>query len=147
MEACRKWTSQLADLLIFLYRIEYRSSKNSYELRACIEKAFKLWGCNCRVCKYVDNLSFLQQTLDKFVLLIILTWSGVRSLRKILQKKRLKRRHILSSAREKGKESNQGQRVKNHGNVWLTSTKRQVSTEEKTLWGRVLVVTTVTKRL
>ena len=34
----------------------------------------------------------------------------------IAKKKRLKRRHILSSAREKGKESNQGQRVKNHGN-------------------------------
>ena len=146
MEACRKWTSQLADLLIILYRIEFRSSKNSYELRACIEKAFKLWGCNRGVCKYVDNLSFLQQTLDKFVLLIILTWSGVRSLSKIL-KKRLKRRHILSSAHEKGKESSLGQRVKNHGNGWLTSTKRQVSTEEKTLWGRVLVVTTVTQRL
>ena len=37
-------------------------------------------------------------------------------LKKNIAKKRLKRRHILSSAREKGKESNQGQRVKNHGN-------------------------------
>ena len=50
----------------------------------------------------------------------------------MLQKKenRLKRRHILSSAREKEKESSLDQRVKNHGNGWLTSTKRQVSTEE-----------------
>ena len=34
----------------------------------------------------------------------------------IAKKKRLKRRNILSSAREKGKESNFGQRVKNHAN-------------------------------
>ena len=31
-----------------------------------------------------------------------------------------------------------------HGNGWLTSTKTQVWTKEKTLWGRVLVVTAVT---
>ena len=65
-------------------------------------------------------------------------------LKQNIAKKRLKRRHILSSAHETGKESSLGQRVKNLGNGWLTSTKRQVSTEEKTLWGRVLVVTTVT---
>ena len=35
----RKCTSQPADLLIILYRIESRSSKTSDELRACIEKA------------------------------------------------------------------------------------------------------------
>ena len=35
----RKCTSQPADLLIILYRIEFRSSKTSDELRACIEKA------------------------------------------------------------------------------------------------------------
>ena len=33
--------------------------------------------------------------------------------------------------------------MKNHGNGWLTSTKTQVWTEEKTLWGRVLVETAV----
>ena len=74
---------------------------------------------------------------------LILTWSGVRSCGKILQK-RLKRRHILPSARETEKESSLDQPVKNHGNGWLTSTKTQVWTEEKTLWGRVLVVTAVT---
>ena len=96
------------------------------------------------MCKYVDNLSFLRQTLNKIVLLIILTWSGVRSLSKILQKKKASTPTFLSSAQETRKESSLGQRVKNHGNGWLTSTKRQVSTEEKTLWGRVLMVTTVT---
>ena len=44
------------------YGIETRTSKNSDELRACIA-----------VCKYVDNLSFLPKTLNKFVLLVILT--------------------------------------------------------------------------
>ena len=72
----------------------------------------------------------------------ILTWSGVRSWRKILQK-RLKRRHILPSAQETEKESSLGQRVKNYGNGWLTSTKTQIWPEEKTLWGRVLVVPAV----
>ena len=94
------------------------------------------------MCKYVDNLSFLRKTLNKFFLLVILTWSGVRSCSKILQK-RLKRRHILPSAQETEKESSLDQRVKNHGNGWLTSTKTQVWTEEKTLWGRVLLVTAV----
>ena len=94
------------------------------------------------MCKYVDNLSFLRKTLNKFFLLVILTWSGVRSCSKILQK-RLKRRHILPSAQEMEKESSLDQRVKNHGNGWLTSTKTQVWTEEKTLWGRVLLVTAV----
>ena len=93
-------------------------------------------------CKYVDNLGFLRETLNKFFLLVILTRSGVRSCSKILQK-RLKRRHILPSAQETEKESSLGQRVKNHGNGWLTSTKTQVWTEEKTLWGRVLLVTAV----
>ena len=53
---------------------------------------------------------------------------------KILQK-RLKRRHALLSAREMGKESSLVQRVKNHGNCWLTSTKTQVWTEEKPFEG------------
>ena len=87
------------------------------------------------MCKYVDNLSFLRETLNKFFLLVILTWSGVRSCSKILQK-RLKRRHILPSAQKTENEFSLGQRVKNHGNGWLTSTKTQVWTEEKTLWGR-----------
>ena len=43
------------------------------------------------------------------------------------------------------KESSLGQRMKNYGNSWLTSTKTQVWTEEKTFWGRVLVVTAVNK--
>ena len=94
------------------------------------------------MCKYVDNLSFLRKTLNKFFLLVILTWSGVRSCSKILQQ-RLKRRHILPSAQETEKESSLDQRVKNHGNGWLTSTKTQIWTEEKTLWGRVLLVTAV----
>jgi len=35
----------------------------------------------------------------------------------------------------------------NHGNGWLTSTKPQVWTEEKNLWGGVLAVTAVNKRV
>ena len=92
----------------------------------------------------MGNLSFLRQTLNKFVLLVILTWSGARSGKKILQK-RLKRRHVLPSARETGKESALGQRVKNNCSSWLASTKTQVWTRRKNLkvWGRVLVVATV----
>ena len=57
----------------------------------------------------------------------------------------LKGRHVPLSARETGKESSLGQRVKNHGNGWLMSTKPQVWIKEKNLYGRVLVVTAVNK--
>ena len=51
--------------------------------------------------------------------------------------------NVLPSAREKERESSLGQRVKNDDDGWSTSTKTHVSTEEKTFWGRVLVVTAV----
>ena len=47
-------------------------------------------------------------------------------------KKRCKHQHILSSTWQMGKESSLGQWVNNHGSSWLTSTKRQVWTKEKT---------------
>ena len=46
---------------------------------------------------------------------------------------KFKRRHVLSSAPETGKASALDQRVKNHGNGWLTSTKTQVWTRRKKL--------------
>ena len=84
-----------------------------------IESRTSLCGCNLQ-CVWGD----------KFVLLVILTWSCAGSCSEILQK-RLKRGHVLPSARETGKESALGQRVKNHGNGWLTSTKTQVWTRRK----------------
>ena len=86
------------------------------------------------VCKKVDNLSLLRQKLYNFVLLVVLTWSCVRSCSKILQK-RLKRRHALPSARQTAKESSLGQRVKNHGNCWLTSPKRRFEPKKKPFEG------------
>ena len=85
------------------------------------------------MCKWVNNLSFLRQTLRKFVLLEIFTWSSVRSCSKILQN-RLKHRHVPPIAPEKGKESSLGQRVKTMVTDW-----RPPNGEEKSLWGRVLV--------
>jgi len=60
----------------------------------------------------------------------MLTWRCAGSCSKILQK-RLKRRHVLPSARKTGKEAVLGQRAKNHGNGWLTSTRTQVWTRRK----------------
>ena len=54
-------------------------------------------------------------------------------LKQNIAKKKASTPTFLSSAHETRKESSLGQRVKNHGNGWLTPTKRQVSTEEKTL--------------
>ena len=65
-------------------------------------------------------------TLNKFVLYITLTWSGVGSCWKILQK------------REKGKESSLGQRVKTMVTVDWHPPNRWFD-----LWWRVLVVTAV----
>ena len=60
----------------------------------------------------------------------------------------LKGRHVPPSARETGKESSLGRPTReNHGNGCLTSTKPEVWTEEKNLWGGVLVVTAVNKRV
>ena len=46
---------------------------------------------------------------------------------------RLKHRNVNPSARETGKESSLGQTRESHGKGWLTSTKPQVWTEEKSL--------------
>ena len=127
----RKRILKPADLLIILYVAEYNPELARTQT-SCERVLRKLIWLQLTVCKKVDNLSFLRQKLNYFVLLVILTWSCVRSCSKILQK-RLKRRDVLSSAREIGKESSLGQRVKNHGNCWLTSTKTQVWTKEKTL--------------
>ena len=118
-------------------------NQNSQELRRVASDWESLCGCNLQCV----NMSIVWVSSEKHSansFLVILTWSGVRSCSKILRK-RLKRRHIniLPSAQETERESSLGQRVKNHGNGWLTSTKTQVWTEEKTLWGRVLVVTAV----
>ena len=78
------------------YRIEIRTSKNS-------DKLWAYW-VSLTVCKEVHNLSFLRQTLNKFISLIILGWYGVRSCSKISQKP-FKCWHFPSSARETGKES------------------------------------------
>ena len=84
--------------------------------------------CSCKL-QFV-NRSIIWVSSDKHstnsVLLVVLIWSGARSCSKVLQK-----RLVLPSARETGKESALGQRVKNHGNGWLTSTKTQVWTRRK----------------
>ena len=79
--------------------------------------------CSCKL-QFV-NRSIIWVSSDKHstnsVLLVVLIWSGARSCSKVLQK-----RLVLPSARETGRESALDQRVKTHGNGWLTSTKTQV---------------------
>ena len=99
------------------YRIEYRTSKNSDERASVYWES--VCGCNLQFVN-MSTIWVSSDKLNKFVLLVILTWSGIRSCSKILQKQ-LKRRHILLSAWETGKESSLGHPVKNHRNGWLTS--------------------------
>ena len=113
--------------------------------RTCERVLRKLMLLSLTVCKKVDNLNFLPQTRNKFVLLVILTWSGVRSCSIILQT-RHERRHFPPSAWETGKESSLGQRVKTMVTVdWRAANRKFESVEflseiEKTMTWKILYI-------
>ena len=117
---CTRFRSpQFLSATFFEYSIESWSGKNSEELPACIEKAYVV----------------VTYTLHKFVLLVIFTWSGVRSCSKIILQRRLKHRHFPPSAWETGKESSLGRRVKTMVTVDWRPPKGRFEPKKKPLEG------------